>query len=235
MRLVCLPHAGGSAALYRPWKVALSGLATVESPELPGRGTRFGAPFASSLVDLAGDVANTVAHRVGPLVLYGHSMGAVLAFETARALARHGISVAGLVLSGRAAPQLPFPSLGRHLLGDAALAAELQRIGGTTQAVLAQPELMAAMLPVLRADFRLVDTYAFAAGPKLPVPAVILGGAEDPATPLPALHAWAEVVSGPLAVELWPGGHFFVRDQEARLMELLRRLLPAWRAARAGG
>ncbi|MEP9354716.1 alpha/beta fold hydrolase [Xanthobacter sp. KR7-65] len=234
MRLVCLPHAGGSAAIYRPWKAALAGVASVDSPELPGRGTRQSAPFPAGIVALAEDLAAPLAERSVPLVLYGHSMGALLAFETARALARHGVTVAGLVLSGRAAPHLPFPSLDRHQMSDAQLIAELRRIGGTSDAVLAQPDLLAVMLPALKADFRMVDTYAFAPGPKLDCPAVILGGADDLATPEPSLHAWRELVGGPLAVEIWPGGHFFVREEEARLLALLKRQLPAWRAARAG-
>lgn len=233
MRLVCLPHAGGSAALYRPWKAALSGLATVDSPELPGRGTRHGAPFPASLAALAEDLAAPLAHRPVPLVLYGHSMGALLAFETARALARHGAAVAGLVLSGRAAPHLPFPRLDRHLMSDAALIGELKRIGGTPDALFSRPDVLAMALPALKADFRMVDTYAFAPGPALACPAVILGGDADPATPEPSLHAWRELIAGPLAVEIWPGGHFFVREDEPRLVALLKRTLPAWRAARA--
>lgn len=235
MRLVCLPHAGASSALFRPWKLALSGIATVDSPELPGRGARFGAPFPQRITELAEDIASTLSHRTGPVVLYGHSMGALLAFETARALARHGVLVTGLVLSGRAAPHLDGPPLARHTLSDAALASELQRIGGTSDAVLARPDVLAATLPVIRADFRMVDTYAFSPGPALPVPAIILGGTEDPATPPASLHAWSELVSGPLAVEFWPGGHFFVREQEPRLIDLFRRVLPAWRAGRTAG
>ena len=233
MRLVCLPHAGGSAVLYRTWKAALLGLATVDSPELPGRGSRHGAPLPASLPALAEDIAAPLAHRPVPVVLYGHSMGALLAFETARALARHGVTVAGLVLSGRAAPHLPIPRLDRHLMSDAALIEELKRIGGTPDALFRRPEILAMTLPALKADFRMVDTYAFTPGPALACPAVILGGADDPATPEPSLHAWRELIAGPVAVDIWPGGHFFVREDEERLLTLLKRTLPVWRAARA--
>lgn len=233
MRLICLPHAGGSAALYRPWKAALAGIATVESPELPGRGALFGAPFPTDIAALAEDLAATLSQRTAPLVLYGHSMGALLAFEAARALARQGVSVAGLVLSGRAAPHLDGPPRARHTLSDAELAAELRKIGGTSGEVLANPDLLAITLPAVRADFRMVDTYAYRPGPVLPVPAVILGGTEDAATPPATLEAWSALIGGPLAVELWPGGHFFVREQEKRLLALLARVIPAWRAGRA--
>lgn len=233
MRLVCLPHAGASAALFRPWKVTLSGIATVDSPELPGRGTRYGAPFATDIAALADDLADTLAQRTVPLVLYGHSMGALLAFEVARSLARQGVSVAGLVLSGRAAPHLDGPPRARHTMTDAELVAELSAIGGTSKEVLAQPDLLAMTLPAVRADFRMVDTYAFKPGPALAVPAVILGGSEDAATPPETLHAWNALICGPLTVELWPGGHFFVRDQEVRLLALLAKVIPAWRTARA--
>ncbi|MFG1345577.1 alpha/beta fold hydrolase [Xanthobacter autotrophicus DSM 431] len=233
MRLVCLPHAGGAAALYRPWKLKLSGIATVESPELPGRGTRFGAPHATSLTALASDLAVPLAHRIGPLVLYGHSMGALLAYEMARDLMRHGVPVAGLVLAGRGAPHLAGPPQARHLLADADLAAELHRFGGTAAEVMALPELRALALAQVRADFRLVDTYVFQPGAPLPMPAVILGGADDPATSPATLAAWSELIGGPLSVEIWPGGHFFVRDHEARLIDLVRRALATWRAGPA--
>lgn len=233
MRLVCLPHAGGSAVLYRTWKAAFLGLATVDSPELPGRGSRHGAPVPASLATLAEDIAAPLLHRPAPVVLYGHSMGALLAFEMARALDRQGVSVAGLVLSGRAAPHLPFPRQDRHLMSDAALIEELKRFGGTPEVLFRRPEILAMALPALKADFRMVDTYAFTPGPALACPAVILGGADDAGTPEPSLHAWREVIAGPVAVEVWPGGHFFVREDEARLLTLLKRTLSVWRAARA--
>lgn len=228
MRLVLLPHAGGSA-MALPWRAllppALAG--RVVPLELPGRGRRFLEPAAPSLQLLAREVAATVRAAAGGegVVLQGHSMGALLAYEAARELAAMGVAVRGLVLSGREAPHWLVRRSGppRHLLTDAELVRELRRLGGTAADVLADPGLMELLLPVVRADFRLVETYRRAPGPPLAVPAVVLGGIDDPATSVAGLHAWDEVLSGPLAVERWPGGHFFLHDAPERFAALLGR------------
>ncbi|MFG1478720.1 alpha/beta fold hydrolase [Xanthobacter sp. V4C-4] len=239
-RLVLLPHAGGAAGAL-PWRALLprDWAERVIDLELPGRGRRFGVPFAASLRSLAEELAASI-HAVSgaePVLLQGHSMGALIAYETARALLDRGVAVAGLVLSGRAAPHWPAVGAGRprHLRSDAELVAELRRLGGTPAAVLAEPDLLELMLPVLRADFKLVETYRWVPGPALPLPAVVVGGVDDPATPPESLAAWGEALRGPVRVERWAGGHFFAHHAPRRYAELIQRHAEAVAAAAAGG
>lgn len=204
-----------------PWRARLPPAlaAWVVGLELPGRGRRFGEPFAVSLPALARDLAATIgAMGDEAVLLQGHSMGALLAYEVARVLVAQGRAVRGLLLSGRAAPHWPVegPPLPRHLLSDAGLVQELKRLGGTPPEVLAEPDLLALLLPLLRADFHLVESYVWEPGPALPVAATVLGGADDRATPPEALAAWGEVLAGPVAVEVWPGGHFFLNEAPDR-------------------
>ncbi|MDQ0505098.1 thioesterase II family protein [Xanthobacter agilis] len=225
-RLVLLPHAGGSVAAL-PWRARLPRAVAegVVDLELPGHGRRFGAPFAPSLRALAAALAADIRAAVGdvPVLFQGHSMGALLAYEIARERCAQGGAVAGLVLSGRAAPRWPAArdAPPRHLCADAVLVDELRRLGGTPAEVLAAPDLMDLVLPVVRDDFRLVETYRWEPGPRLRVPAVVLGGRDDPATSPAALAAWGEVITGPLRVEHWPGGHFFPYPEPQRLADLI--------------
>lgn len=226
--LVSLPHAGGSVAGL-PWRGHLPpALAGCMVPlELPGRGRRYGEAVPARLADLADDVAGQVRAATGDasLVLQGHSMGAILAYEVARRLLAGGIAIDGLILSGRVAPHWPHLRPMRHVLGDADLLEEVRRLGGTPEAVLADRDLMDLLLPMVRADFRLVETYVPQPGPPLPLPACIVGGREDDTAPLAGLEAWRQVICGPVQVELWPGGHFFPLEAPARYAGLIRRVM----------
>ncbi|MFE1599072.1 thioesterase II family protein [Methylobacterium sp. ID0610] len=229
VRLVCLPFAGGSATAYAGIEAALADVAEVRTAELPGRGMRFGEAFATDLTVLAAQIAAAVLAMPDPgkpLVLFGHSMGALLAHEIARALARQENPPRHLVLSGAPAPQRRSAAARRALAEetrtDAGLVARMRRLGGTPPEIFAQPDLLALVLPVLRADYALVAGYAPPALPPLAVPATLLGGTEDAETPPADLVAWADGLAGSVAVEFWPGGHFFIRPNEARLAALLR-------------
>ncbi len=236
VRLVCLPFAGGSAASYAALEPALSDCAEVLPAELPGRGARMGEPFAEALPALAAALAAEIAALPAkPLVLFGHSMGALVAHATARVLAQGGRPPAGLVLSGRRAPHLPAPHPPRHALDDAGLKAELRHAGGTPEGVFARPELLGLFLPVVRADYRLAETYAptrAALMPPLALSADVIGGSEDHANPRDALVAWTDLFLRPPHLALWPGDHFFIRTQQPRLIAHLRGRVADWTGPR---
>ncbi|WP_375462990.1 thioesterase II family protein [uncultured Methylobacterium sp.] len=219
-RLVCLPFAGGSASSYAAIEVALAGTAEVATAELPGRGTRFGEPFATDLVGLTAGIADEIlALPEKPLVLFGHSMGALLAFEVARTLVDRGSRPAHVVLSGRRPPEA---ATAEADLTDADLVARMTRLGGTPAEVFARPDLLALVLPVVRADYRLVSGYRPREAAPLPVEATILGGEDDADNPPGLLAGWGRALGGSLNVEIWPGGHFFIRAHEEKLIARLR-------------
>jgi surfactin synthase thioesterase subunit len=234
-RLICLPWAGGGASAYRPWMAALRNVADVLATELPGHGARFDERCVGDAYELAARIADAVLalpRADTPLVIYGHSMGALLGFEAARILTAHSAPLRGLVLSGYHAPHWQARRTLRSRMSDAALLETLRHMGGTAPEVLDSPELLSIILPILRSDYLLTEVYRPTLAdlaPKLSLPVDIIGGEEDPDNPPDSLYAWKDVLSGPVDVSLWPGGHFFIQDQRSTLLSHLARRLAKWR------
>jgi len=234
-RVTCLPWAGGSASAYRPWVAVLRNVADVLATELPGHGARLDEPCVGDAYELAARIADAVLmlpRPDTPLVIYGHSMGALLGFEAARILTTHSTPLRGLVLSGYHAPHWQSKRTLRSRMSDAALLETLRHMGGTAPEVLDSPDLLSIVLPILRSDYRLTEVYRPTLAdlaPKLSLPVDIIGGEADPDNPPDSLYAWKDVLSGPVDVSLWPGGHFFIQDQRSTLLSHLARRLAEWR------
>jgi surfactin synthase thioesterase subunit len=231
LRLFCLPHAGAGASAYRDWVGPLHEHGIAVCPvQLPGRENRFGeTPHRSvgSLVDALA-AAGLADELDRPYAVFGHSMGAVLAYEWVRSLHRLGGPLpAHLVVSGRIAPQLSDPRGRLHDLPDAELVARVTALGGVPAALLAEPELFAFQLPSLRADLAVNETYRHVPGPQLPVPLTALGGTADPKVDEAELREWAACTSARFRSVLLPGGHFFVQESRAAVLRLLGEVLSA--------
>ncbi|MEU3313852.1 alpha/beta fold hydrolase [Streptomyces sp. NPDC006662] len=219
-RLVCFPHAGGSATAYKPLAHALPAGFDVVCVQYPGRQDRLGeAPFTSlePLVEaVAGELARLLEAEPGrPYALFGHSMGALVAYETARRLERAGLPVPRrLFASGRGAPHT---RSGAHYRAydDADVLAEVRRLSGTDESLLANPEILEMVLPALRADYRAVGTYVWSGGAPLSVPVTALTGDDDPMVTLGEARAWGEHTTGGFELRVYPGGHFYLNDQPA--------------------
>jgi medium-chain acyl-[acyl-carrier-protein] hydrolase len=169
---------------------------------------------------------NVVAPMEPPYAFFGHSMGALVAFELARKMRREGLPApAYLFVSAHRAPQLPNPDPTKHLLPDDELVAHLRDLEGTPPEVLAHPELLDMVLPTLRADLTLLNTYDYVAEPPLTTPILALGGIGDKIVGRPQLAAWREVTAGAFAVQQFPGGHFYLHKVHPMLMQVLRRTL----------
>lgn len=223
LRLFCLPFAGGGTTAYRPWARSLP--ADIESYAvcLPGREDRIREPPFTQLHPLITALVEAILPYLDrPFVLYGHSMGALLGFELAHALLRtQGKVPARLVFSGRGAPDgPPAPPLGK--LSDPEFIAALnQRYGGIPQALLAEPELLALFIPVLRADFQVLETYAYTPREPLPCALTIVGGRRDAMVSAAAIAAWQRHTRGPFASYFLDGEHFFIQTDPTRWLELL--------------
>jgi medium-chain acyl-[acyl-carrier-protein] hydrolase len=221
LRLFCLPYAGGGASAYHGWGRLLPATIELCAIQLPGRETRRREPpytdFGEAVAGLI-DVACPLLDR--PYALFGHSLGALLAFEMIRLLRRKGQPLPQqFFVSGRRSPQLPepFPPIAR--LPDSEFVAAIQeRYGGIPQAILQEPELMALFLPTLRADFRVLESHRYIAEPPLDCPIVVFGGREDSiATPL-ALRQWQVHTTADFCDRQFPGGHFYLQTQRAELV-----------------
>lgn len=216
-RLVCFPHAGGSATAYTHLARTLPADFDVVSVQYPGRQDRYlEAPF-TALAPLVEAVAQELAHELAadparPYALFGHSMGALVAFETARLLARGELpGPQRLFLSGRGAPA-PTADTHYHLYDDADVLAEVRRLGGTDQAMLDNPEILEMVLPALRADYRALSTYSWHGGEPLAASMTALVGDRDPMVTVQEARTWREHTSGDFALKVFPGGHFYLAD-----------------------
>jgi pyochelin biosynthesis protein PchC len=217
VRLVCLPHAGGTASTFRTWPDAVPAGVEVVAVQYPGREDRVREEPWTNAVAMARHVAGLLASDPRPVVLFGHSLGATIAYEIARR-----IPVRRMVVSARIAPTVPPARVFRGRT-DEELAAELHRLGGTSAAVLEHAELRALVLPAFRADLRAADGYVHADGPPLTCPVRLLLGADDPAVDPASAARWAEVAPAGFSVRTFPGGHFYLHEQrDAVLAETLR-------------
>lgn len=221
-RLFCLPYSGASAMVYGRWRRDLPSWLAVHPVELPGRGARSGEPLATELRGLAGSLAEEIRGAIdGPYALFGHSLGSLLAFELAHALRDRG-APPPLVLfaSGGEAPAVRDDRELARPRSDAELIADLRGYRGTSEEALADPELMALVLPVLRADFLLSGTYAYRPRPALTCPVHVLAGTADDLD-RPALEAWGRETRGGFAIDLLEGGHFFLHSRQAEVLSLI--------------
>lgn len=237
LRLFCFPYAGGAASVYRTWPAGLPAPVELCPIQLPGRGSRFReAPFR-----LIGDLVSAAANALGPsldlpFAFFGHSMGALVAFELTRELRRRGGPMPALLaVSGHPAPQRPDPDAPIGHLQDAEFLHELRtRYDGIPPEVLAEEELLQLLLPALRADILVMESYSYRDEPPLGCPISCYGGEEDGHVAREDLDAWREQTSEHCAVRLFPGGHFFVESARDAVLETLSgelaRCLPAVRA-----
>lgn len=218
-RLVCLPHAGGSASAFHPMSAALAELGVEAwAVQYPGRQQRFREAFVERVGLIVDAVTTELLPLLGdrrPIGLFGHSMGAVLAFEIARRLEGDGHRPAVLVVSGRQAPSLPWPPPGAPSLmdaDDAILVEELRLLMGQEAEPLGDPALLRMVLPPLRADYRLLEEYTYVPGAGLLCPVLALAGDRDPRVTVDAVALWKGETQARFAMEILPGGHFFVDD-----------------------
>lgn len=221
LRLFCFPHAGVGASAYRAWPDLLPKAEIGVCPvQLPGRENRLGEPAARDVGQLVDALFSEVADRLDrPFALFGHSLGALVAFEFARLLRDRGAPLpVHLFVSGRIAPQLADPREKLNDLPDAGLRARLAELGGIPSAVLDDPDLLTLLLPLLRADLAVNENYRYRPGPPLPVPITAFGGARDPKVSAVELRAWAEQTSGQFTDRMLPGGHFFVQESVRSLL-----------------
>jgi pyochelin biosynthesis protein PchC len=220
-RLVCLPHAGGSASYFFGLARALDPRVELLAVQYPGRQDRHAEPCVGDVVELAEQLVDVLAGLDDtPLVLFGHSMGATVGFEVARRLAARGAPPARLVVSARCAPS-DHRSAGIHLLDDDGVLAELRRLSGTEAAVLGDEELLRMVLPAIRSDYRAAETYRYAPGPPLPVPILGLCGDADPRVEPEHVAGWRAHTDAGFDLRVLPGGHFYFGQQPGELAGVL--------------
>lgn len=217
--LIALPYAGGSCTAFRGWSAGLPTDVDVVAVQLPGRGGNLEHPAFTRIDPLITALAEEVRPLLGAgVTLFGHCMGAVVAFELARHLRdASGWEPRRIIVSAARGPRRPLDSERISHLPDEELVGQLRRMQGTPKELLDNRMLLSLMLPTVRADFGLCEQYRYRPGARLSCPISILGAREDRFS-RGDLKAWRHETTGPVDFEWMPGGHFYVHSHQARAM-----------------
>jgi medium-chain acyl-[acyl-carrier-protein] hydrolase len=225
LRLLCFPYAGGGASLYHPWVDALGPELDVVPVQLPGREERMREPRFTRMEDLMAPLARAVAPALDrPFALFGHSMGAVVAYELARHLHAAGTGPVHLIVSACRPPARIRDGKEIWNLPKAEFLAELRLLGGTPEEVL-DSELMEVFAPLLRADLQLHGSYRPLPGEPLACPVTAFWGSCDPRTRAVPIEEWRSVTTGPFGAVGFEGGHFFVRERRSEVIARVRAIV----------
>jgi surfactin synthase thioesterase subunit len=237
VKLFCLPHAGGTAALFRSWRNALPLDVELCAIQLPGRLSHFKTPAFNRMGPLADALTQVISADAGtqPFALFGHCNGALLAYEVAQRLCARGQTPVHLFVACSRAPHLPDPHSPVHQLPDGALVAALRAMGGTPPEVLDNPGMLRVLLPLLRADFEAAETYRHVSEPLLPFDVTAMGGQRDDLVSRGELESWGALFSGRLTTQLFPGGHFLLDTAESLVIATIAAALASPEAAEAVG
>lgn len=224
LRLICFPYAGGGASAFADWAAPLGKDVEVVGVQPPGRGNRFIETPIASLDRMVAELAEAITPLLGkPFAFFGHSNGALICFELARKLAAKGVAggLRHVFISGNPAPQIRKFETVLHVLGDAELREKLRELNGTPEEILQNEDLLELLMPLLRADFAVAETHRFVMDPPLDSAATLLGGREDHAITREDLLAWRDLFLGSADLHLFDGGHFFIHEQRAAVLELI--------------
>lgn len=214
LRLVCLPHAGGTATAFRSWSDALPSWIELVCVQYPGRHDRIGEPFVADVPTLVDEVvADLPTDRM--LALFGHSMGATVAFEAARRT-----RPVHLFLSAPSPGRTPL-----NIATDDQLLAEMKRLGGAGASLLEHPEIRRMALPVIRHDLKMLAGYEIADGPPLDCPITVLIGGSDHTCSAVDAKRWAERTRTEFGLRVFPGGHHYFEDVGEKIVALLAEQL----------
>ncbi|WP_424663845.1 thioesterase II family protein [Candidatus Binatus sp.] len=227
MRLFCFPYAGGAASVFRNWSEGLPADVEVCPIQFPGRGTRLMEPpfrKLSLLVEALAEALRPLLDK--PFAFFGHSLGSLVSFELARQLrVKHQASPIRLFVSAGPAPQIPHRGPPINSLPKEEFAAELRRLNGTPAELLNDKELMDIVLPSLRADFALYESYRYLSGLPLNCPISTFGGLNDQRVNHDDLEAWRDQTTASFSIRMFPGDHFFLKTTQPLLLRALSQEL----------
>ena len=225
LRFFCFPYAGGNAFTFRKWSDFLPERVEIFAVQLPGRGNRIHEPPLTKISALVPMIAQAIiGYEDIPMVFFGHSMGAIIAFELARYLRKNrNVNVVHLFVSGRRAPQIALVEPMTHNLPEPEFLETLRTLNGTPTEVFENPELLELMIPVLRADFAVCQTYDYAHEPPLDCPITAFGGLKDGEVTREQLEAWRKQTTASFSLWMLPGDHFFINSAQPLLFELMSK------------
>ncbi|KEK20053.1 thioesterase II family protein [Bacillus gaemokensis] len=227
MKLICLPYAGGSAAIFNGWKASLLSEITLENVELAGRGKRYRENFYTSVFEVVEDIYSIIHKELddSPYAIFGHSMGSLLAFELGHKIQQEKRRIPeAFFFSGKAAPNF-LNQENVHLYEKERFIKKIFSLGGTPAELMKYKVLLDRYLPIIRADYKIVETYKFQDNrPLLNTPFYIFYGDEDTIT-LDKIKAWENYTSKSCEWFKFDGNHFFIKQQERLVINLINKIL----------
>lgn len=227
LRLYCFPYAGGSASVFHAWRAALAPDIEVVAVQMPGRAERLFDPMPRRIEPLVAALAEAIAPPRGrPFAFFGHSLGGLVAFELARLLQRRGAALPErVIVSGCDAPGHRKPDRAMHRLEDEAFVNVLRDYNGTPPEILANRELLRLLLPAVRADFEISETYVPLSDLPLDRPLTVLVGTHDERHSDDAVDGWARETHHACDVHWFDGDHFFINPRRDAVLACVRRAL----------
>lgn len=230
LRLFCFPHSGAGALSFRSWQDSFPSELDICPVQLPGREQRFREKPYEQMVPLVKAATEAlIPYLDEPFALYGHSLGALVAFELARQLRTRGVrQPEHLFVSGCHAPQLQPATAPISQLPEQDFLAEIERFGGISKEFLQNKELINMILPILRADLSVYDTYSYTVAPPLDLPISAYSGTQDARAPESLMASWREQTNAQFSLQMFPGGHFFLQTDQKRFLATLTRSLLAY-------
>ncbi|MEN8443746.1 MAG: thioesterase II family protein [Cyanobacteria bacterium J06555_13] len=227
LRLFCFHYAGGNSLCFQPWVQQLPDDIEICPIELPGRGRKIQLTPLNRLECIIEALSQQIQPYLDkPFAFFGHSMGGLVSFElTRRLFEKYKVSPVHLFISARQAPHLPIASAPMHALSDSDFIAKLREYSGTPAAVLENQALMEIFLPMLRADFEVLETYTYEHRPPVGCPIAVFGGLQDHRVSLKGLDAWREHTQQDFSVQRFRGGHFYInQDHSLVIQQILKHL-----------
>lgn len=232
LKLFCFAHAGGSGIVFREWQNAFDDAIDVFPVELPGRGKRIGEPLSTNLSAIAREVGVALhpVFREGPFALFGHSMGALIAYELERLLeAEYGIQAELVVVAGSSPPNSRSDKPKMWDLPDTELIERIREMNGTPLSLLDCSSVMDLSLPIIRADCQAVESYCDNSQTPLSAPILAMGGLYDPETSHEEIKAWSGYTTAAFSHSMCAGDHFFVHSSRGLVLRRIRQSLEAIR------
>lgn len=224
--MFCFPHAGGGPGFFGPWRRPLRSWLDVRPVHLPGRESRGREEPLMTVEEAVPPAAAAIEATVDrPFLLFGHSLGSILAFEVARVLEGRGMRPAGLVVSSRGAPELQPRAPRYELMDRPAFLAAVEQLNGTPAAVLEHEGLVDMMLPIMRADFLMNERYVRFPGAPLRAPILALAAESDPEVPVADMLAWRHESTGGFTLRVLDGDHFHLKSAPQPVWGAIRSLL----------
>ncbi len=225
-RMFCFPYAGGAAQSFKDWGPLVPGTTHLCAIQPPGRSSRFSEPLMTTVTEMVTALRREIKPFLDkPFVFFGHSLGAAVAYELARRLQEEGLRPAHIFVSGRIAPHRPRKRPPIHQLPENEFRQEMRQLNGTPPEILEHEELMDLMVPIVRADFGVSETYAYRPGTMLTIPLTAFGGEKDPDVDERDVAAWKQHTGGPFSYYMLPGDHFFINPSRTELLRMISRYL----------